>query len=401
MELLMPLEFSKVAAQIEDMVAKFGLEGEERRGRLAQALKLFAEADADTLITKIASCNTPWPVAGIAHGFNRRYNPPNCPQEFTVLATDGSHIEVDRHNSVRCYLINIGSVAIHYGTEPDAQIASDACVYFGDDLALTDSVSGRVELIEGTLLGVKRSIAECAALADVVSKQLHGRATLAMIDGSLVLWGLSPRDYEGFIREELLDKDYLSAFDSMKQRSLDSPFALCACTSFPRNVDFTNALRVYMCGYDPVDCERCRLEGRGRECDDIAGITDIAIFDTVLDIGQRSAVFLSGSKYVQKYYREHQIYFFYLKVDGEIARVEVPKWVAERDDLVGLVHSLMLDQYRRGPGYPVALMEAHEKAVVTAADREAFRLLVEQAMAEKGMGVQMSGKSRSKRTRWV
>ena len=38
----MPLEFSKVAAQIENMVAKVGLEGEERRGRLARALKLFA-----------------------------------------------------------------------------------------------------------------------------------------------------------------------------------------------------------------------------------------------------------------------------------------------------------------------------------------------------------------------
>jgi GNAT superfamily N-acetyltransferase len=397
----MPLEFSKVAVQIEDMVAQAGLEGEERKDRLARALKLFAEADADALITKISSCKTPWPVAGIAHGFNQQYDPPSCPQEFTVLATDGSHIDVDRHNSVRCYLINIGTVAIHYGAQHDAQLSSEAKIFFGDKLVMTDEAKGRTKLIEGTLLGVKRSIAECAALADAVAKQPPARTTLAMVDGTLMLWGLSPEDYEGFIREELLDKEYLSAFDIMKQRSIDSPFALCACTSFPRNIDFVNALRVYVCGCDPVDCERCRSEGRKRECDDISGITDIAIFDTVLEAGQRSDVFLSGSKYVQRYYREHQIYFFYLKVDGEIARVEVPQWVAERDDLVELVHSLVLDQCRRGLGYPVALMEAHEKAVVTAADRETFRLLVEQAMAEKGMGVQVSGKSRSKRTRWV
>ena len=397
----MPLEFSKVAAQIENMVAKVGLEGEERRGRLARALKLFAEADADALIAKIASCNTPWPVAGIAHGFNQQYNPPNCPQEFTVLATDGSHIEVDRHNSVRCYLINIGSVAIHYGKEPDAQIASEAHVYFGDDLALTDPVSGRVELIEGTLLGVKRSIAECSALADVVSEQPPGRATLAMIDGSLVLWGLSPKDYEGFIREELLDKDYLSAFDRMHKRSIDSPSALCAYTSFPRNSEFVNALRVYVCGCDPVECERCRQEKRKRECDDIEGIADGVLFDALLDVGQRSAVFSSGSKYVQKYYGEHKIGFFYLKAGDEIARVEIPQWVADHDDLINMVHSLALDQCRRGLGYPVVLIEAHEKAVVTAADRETFRLLVERAMAEAGINIQMSGKSRSKRTRWV
>ena len=258
----MPLEFSKVAAQIEDMVAKAGLEGEERRGRLARALKLFADSDADELIARIASSNTSWPVAGIARGFNKRYNSPNCPQEFTVLATDGSHIEVDRHSSVRYYLINIGSVAIRYGPEPDAQIAGEAQVYFGDDLALTDPVSGRVELVEGTLLGVKRGIAECAALADIVAKQPSGRATLAMIDGSLVLWGLSPKDYESFIREELLDKDYIGALDRMRKCSDNNPFALCAYTSFPRNSEVVNALRVHVCGCETADCERCRRSGR-------------------------------------------------------------------------------------------------------------------------------------------
>jgi len=104
---------------------------------------------------------------------------------------------------------------------------------------------------------------------------------------------------------------------------------------------------------------------------------------------------------VQKYYGEHKISFFYLKAGDEIARVEIPQWVAERDELVDMVHALALDQCRRGLGYPVALMEAHERAVVTAADREAFRLLVERAMAEVGIDVQVSGKSRSKRTRWV
>ncbi|MFA5367046.1 MAG: DNA double-strand break repair nuclease NurA [Dehalococcoidia bacterium] len=397
----MPLEFSNVAAQIEDMAAQAGLDGEERRGRLARALKIFTEADAGALSARVASCNTPWPVAGIARSFNQKYSPPSCPQEFSVLATDGSHIEVDRHSSLRCYLINIGSVALHYGENPDAHITSEARIYFGEDLTRTDPASGRVELIEGPLLGVKRAIAECAALADTVSKQVPDRVTLAMVDGSLVLWGLSPRDYEGFIRGELLDKGYLSAFDSMKKRSIDGPFALCACTSFPRNADLVNALRVYVCGCDPADCERCRADGRERECDELNGITDIAVFDAVLDTGQRSDVYLSGSKYVRQYYREHQIHFFYLKADEDILRVEVPQWVAGRDDLVGLTHALVLDQCRRGMGYPAALMEAHEKAVVTAADREAFRLLVERAMVDKGIDMQTSGKSRSKRTRWV
>jgi len=104
---------------------------------------------------------------------------------------------------------------------------------------------------------------------------------------------------------------------------------------------------------------------------------------------------------VRQHYGEHQVHFFYLKLEEEVVRVEIPQWIAERDDLVGLVHTLVMDQCRRGHGYPVALMEAHEKAVVTAADREGFRLLVEQAMADERVEVRSSGKSRSKRLRWV
>jgi NurA-like 5'-3' nuclease len=104
---------------------------------------------------------------------------------------------------------------------------------------------------------------------------------------------------------------------------------------------------------------------------------------------------------MQKYYREHEIHFFYLKLEEEVARVEMPLWVAEREELVALVHALVLDQCRRGHGYPVALMEAHEKAVVTAADREQFWELVELSFFEDGLKFESSGKRRSKRLRWV
>jgi hypothetical protein len=46
-------------------------------------------------------------------------------------------------------------------------------------------------------------------------------------------------------------------------------------------------------------------------------------------------------------------------------------------------------------------MEANEKAVVTAADRQQFWGLVELCLAEDRLNIRSSGKSRSKRTRWV
>ena len=87
--------------------------------------------------------------------------------------------------------------------------------------------------------------------------------------------------------------------------------------------------------------------------------------------------------------------------DEEIARVEVPQWVASNNELLILTHSLILDQCRRGHGYPVVLSEAHEQAVVTGADRENFWELVESLMVNERLPNPGSAKSFSKRTRWV
>jgi NurA-like 5'-3' nuclease len=72
-----------------------------------------------------------------------------------------------------------------------------------------------------------------------------------------------------------------------------------------------------------------------------------------------------------------------------------------RPELLELTHALVLDQCNRGQGYPVALSESHEQAVVTGADRELFWGLVEEALVEEKLPDQISIKSRSKRTRWV
>jgi hypothetical protein len=84
-----------------------------------------------------------------------------------------------------------------------------------------------------------------------------------------------------------------------------------------------------------------------------------------------------------------------------VARVEIPLWVAEDEKLVELVHATVLDQCQRGLGYPAALSEAHEQAVVTGADREQFWRLVEQVLADDRVWLESSAKRQSKRTRWI
>ncbi|MFC1954675.1 DNA double-strand break repair nuclease NurA, partial [Chloroflexota bacterium] len=141
--------------------------------------------------------------------------------------------------------------------------------------------------------------------------------------------------------------------------------------------------------------------GGRRDCDSLAGVRDRELFNELLDMGERSPIFISQSSVVTRRYGEHRVYFFYIRLEDEIVRVEVPQWVAQDANLLDLTHSLVLDQCRRGQGYPVALSEAHEQAVVTMADRENFWHLVESSLVEEKMSTPTSGKNRSKRTRWV
>jgi GNAT superfamily N-acetyltransferase len=397
------LDLTKVAAQVGEMVTRLKAGLAERQARLDYALDTLHRQteDLEHLKRKIIASRTTWLVAGLVEGLDQHYPVLPLPAEFTVMATDGSHIDVDRHRSVRCYLINIGRVALHYGSEPEAVLGSLPTLYAEEkDLVIAPAEGkGREQSIEGALLGAKRSVEECRHLAEMAAELPPGSSALALLDGSLILWGLEA--YPEFVSETLVDKGLLTHFDRMRELNRDKKLALASYISRPRATDVVNALRVAICPHDPADCDRYCMMGEKRACDTVAGLQDRELFASLLEPEERSALFISQSSVVKKRYREHAVYFFYLRVDDEIARVEIPMWVARNKDLVGLTHSLVLDQCQRGQGYPVALSEAHEQAVVTTADRENFWQLVETNLVAEHLPTPTSGKSRSKRTRWV
>jgi hypothetical protein len=386
------------------MVARLKAGGEERQKRLQYALGALSNkaTELDSLKRKIASSKTTWLVAGLVDGLDQHYKPPPLPSDYTVIATDGSHIDVDRHKSTRCYLINIGTVVLSYGAQPDALLDSFPSLYFEDeDLVIApDGAKGREQPIEGVLLGIKRSVDECRQLATLAKELLPNSSTLALLDGSLILWGLAGQVYPDFVIESLMDKGFIRHLEDIRKLNKDKRLALASYISFPRSTDVVNALRVAICPHDLPDCDRY-CSNKVRDCDAVAGVQDRELFINLLVRGERSALFTSQSSIVQKHYGIHQVYFFYLRVDDEIARVEIPQWVAKDESLLNLAHALVLDQCRRGQGYPVALTEAHEKAVVTTADREEFWQLVESLLVEGKMPTPTSAKSFSKRTRWV
>ena len=395
----MSLDLIKVVAQVGDMVARLKAGSKERQEHLQFALDTLHRAtDLDYLQKKIASSKTTWLVAGLVDGLSQHYKPPLLPPEFTVIATDGSHIDVDRHKSTRCYLINIGAAVLDYGANPNALLDSFPQLYFGDEDLVIAPAKGREQPVEGVLLGIKRSVEECKHLAGLAAELPSGSSTLALLDGSLILWGLEA--YPEFVTEALLDKGFISYLEDMRRLNSDKRLALASYISFPRSTDVVNVLRVAVCPHEAPDCDRY-CPNKAKDCDMVAGVQDRELFIALLASGERSALFMTQSSIVQKRYGGHKVYFFYLRVGDEIARVEIPQWVAKDEGLLNLTHGLILDQCQRGLGYPVALSEAHEKAVVTTADREEFWQLVESLMVEEKLPTPTSAKSQSKRTRWV
>jgi GNAT superfamily N-acetyltransferase len=401
----MSLDLTKVAAQVGSMVARLKAGGEDRQKRLRNALSVLNDKslDLDKLGKKIEASKTTWLVAGLVDGLSPHYESPPLHPDFSVIATDGSNIDVDRHRSTRCYLINIGSVVLRYGGQPEALLESSPALYFGDeDLVIApDGAKGREQPIEGVLLGIKRAVDECRELARLAAELPRESPALALLDGSLILWGLAGQTYPDFVTEALLNKGFLRCLDEMRRLNKDRRLALASYISFPRSTDVVNALRVALCPHEIIDTDRLCKECQTRDCDKVDGVRDRDLFADVLANGERSALFTSRSKIVKDHYGGHWVYFFYIRVDDEIARIELPQWVARDENLLNLTHALVLDQCRRGQGYPVALSEAHEQAVVTAADRESFWHLVEASMADEQMPSPTSAKSFSKRTRWV
>jgi len=258
-------------------------------------------------------------------------------------------------------------------------------------------------MVEGNLLGIKRGVEECRRLAEIAAELPVGSQALALVDGSLILWGLGGKDCPDFVVEEMLDRGFLLYLQQMQHLNKDRQLAVASYISFPRSTDVVNALRIALCPHQAANCDNyCNETAAGeRPCDAVAGVQDRELFFNILEEGERSALFGNRSSIVEKRYGQQHIYFYYLKVKDEVARVEVPQWVAMDKELLGLTHSLLLDQCRRGQGYPVALSESHEQAVVTGSDRDNFYHLLELSLNDKDMPLTTSAKSRSKKTRWL
>ena len=403
----MSLELGEIAHQLEQVAIGLGQTKGQRDLRLQALLDASNKIDPATAREKSQSAtDRPYLAALIEDGPLGSYDPPTMPEDWCVAAVDGSHIDVDRHLPVNCFLVNLGGCVLTYGSQPDSTFFSQPHLAIEpEDLYITDPVSPALEeAVSGPLLGLVRTIRELERLAELAESLPSGQPVLALVDGSLVLWGLSGQGFRPFVRDTIISRRLLPALERLRLMAQRQTLALAAYVSLPRSTEVVNALR---CGLCPHDLSQCRLSCNNRRstcspCNLANEFLDRDLFQELLIPGQRSPVYRTNSSVPREYYgAEQQVHFYYVHGGEEIGRVEVPSWVAQDENLLGLSHSLILDQCRRGQGYPVAISEAHEQAVVRTSDRRMFKDMLAHALEGKGLPAYTSEKDRSKRTPWL
>ena len=416
----MSLEIDKVIGQIARMAEDIRSGEQGWREHLATAVGLAEKPgmDATAIRARIDKAKVTWLVSDPLEAIATKYPAPQLSRDYGVISVDGSSIDSDRHGPARCFLINIGLAALQYGSNPNADLRSEPRLYANeDDLVLRDPDSASEQFMNPGLVGIKRGVEEMRYLLQELQREPPRVPTVCLLDGTLVPIGLIGGGALDFVRRTFLDNGLLEAMDGFRELAEEHPVALASYISYPGSAEVVNSLRVLLCPHSPipdcdVHCARGRSGNKGceacvsapedlRECDVVSMIRDRDLFEWLLRAGERSGLFASRSSIVRESYREHHVEFFYVNVGEEIGRVEMPRWASRNEVLVEMVHAVVLEQCRLGQGYPLALAEAHEQAVVNGADRDAFWRMVDIELGGGGVTTVKSMKAASKQTRWV
>ena len=132
------------------------------------------------------------------------------------------------------------------------------------------------------------------------------------------------------------------------------------------------------------------------------GVTDADVFSQILGPGERSAVFANISDANDVFMAQdaaNEVCFFYLNpgMSGQnIARVDIPRWVAEDEVSVTAVHSLLIDQCRIMGNYPYVIARADEMAVVGRQDASELNFMIDIIMERHGISNAITSKQGSK-----
>lgn len=382
------LNLHRLSEQFSNFSAYQADQQRQRAGKLERARAALEDcAGAWEALRDQVEQNRPTPlVAGLREVPNRCVPGGERPTPVSVVATDGSQIYPDRHVEPTCFVLNVGRVAFQYGTLDRPVLEAEPFFHYREDdlIKCYDAVMGAMT---PDFVSALRDEKELEALLGASrAARTDGRPLVAMADGTLIRWMIRR------MQNRDLERMLIEGYTALLRQFQEERIPLCSYVSMPGGAEMVELLRIH----------RGEHEGAAPPEETIEGLLDRWLFARTLAPGERSATFASFSHIQAEYDVGDRICYFYVHVpadagEGEIGRVEVPEWVAEDEALVDLIHSVVLDECRKGGGYPMILSEAHEQAVIRAQEKEVFYQMMERRMADEGLRFSGSRKQAAKR----
>jgi len=373
------LDLTKLARQMQGISEHLTQEAEAARRRvdIARSLMVQTTKHQGKLVDQLSEYQDRllFAAAEPIEPLSTKIALDTAPAAHTVISSDGSQISPSHHEIAYCYLLNISRVIIHYGQSRYPLLDSlPEVIYRPEDLYASRKWGIRTE----EWMGYKRTAAEAVMLGELASATSAQVPTLAMTDGSLIYWFLEQIPAKA--RDEIL-QPILEAWDRLRKARIP----VMGYISASRSGEALNFLRLQACPYESPDClTHCEDHRAQTPCQSFSPLRDVTLWSTSLSPGERGPLWKSSAD-ILSCYGEHAVYFCYVNVGAEVARVEFPQWVVEDSELLNSALSLMLAQVQKGFGYPVALAEAHNQAVVRGGDRTRFFTLLEQQMIRAGL----------------
>ena len=245
---------------------------------------------------------------------------PDC----TILAADGSQINPDPHGEELYGLVNVGVFTMKPGSGSAPEVTIESILLYDESLNPQGSNASEA------LIALMRDTREREVLARMAVKETAPVITLT--DGPLELFR-EPREekaFENYFEKYLLALDQLAVHQVLTAGYVDRPRA-------------------------DLVVKMLELVSPDKEEQPFKGVSDLALFAPVLNPGERSAVFKLQSSSAERYSKEIEkgqagpktLHFYYLNAGYDnqpaLARVEVPLWVVENQQMMELLQSVLVE----------------------------------------------------------
>lgn len=369
----MPLDYTAIKHQLLSLSDQFNARLADQTDRAARAAlvldSLAGQNDTvrEAVFSAAASYGSLRSAIPTDEEITAAYPPPALTCDYTLLAADGSQVNPNRHDPIPFGVINIGVFRLDSTLQTPPREIVETHLLTIEELYADGHLAGE------EVVALRRDLRERQMLAGLAAE--IGGTVLALTDGPLELF----RDPQGSKDTQQEFEQYIGVLRNLAQLG----------TITAGYVDRPGSdLVARMLGL--IDSQSSGLTVPERE-KSLAPLSDVILFSRRLPPLSRSAIFSIQSKSAQSFPGETALHFFYLNTGTEdrpsLARVEIPRWVADDIEKVGLLHAVLLEQcgHLGGTPYPYALHRSHEIALVSLMDKAQIETMIAREMIAKGL----------------